>query len=49
MWARLTSLDSEPVIDRDEVVALLFKVNDIFEELRRIRELLEGEGEEEEG
>jgi hypothetical protein len=39
---------AEPVIDRDEAVALLFNVSDISETLRRIEQLLEdGDGEEE--
>ena len=46
--ARLVAVDAEPLIDRHEVVALLFRVNDIFDELREIRKLLEGDGEEEE-
>jgi hypothetical protein len=40
---------SEPLIERDEVVALLFNVSDISSSLSRIRLLLEGDdGEEEE-
>lgn len=33
----------DPVIERDEVVALLFNVSDIVAALRRIEALLEGE------
>ena len=43
----------EPVIERDEVVALLFNVSDIVEVLKRIENLLEeeddGEAEETDG
>ena len=39
---------TEPVIDRGEVVALLFNVSDIEATLRRIEELLEGDDDEEE-
>lgn len=38
----------DPVIDRDEVVALLFNVSDIVAALRRIEGLLEGDDGEEE-
>ena len=38
----------EPVIDRDEVVGLLFNVSDISVTLTRIEELLRGGDEEEE-
>jgi len=39
----------EPVVSRDEAVALLFKVNDIAETLLRIERLLqENDGEEKE-
>ena len=43
---------TEPVIERDEAVALLFNVSDIAESLRRIEQLLEddhGEEEDHEG
>ena len=46
--AKLGLVNAEPVIDREEVVALLFRVNDIAEELLTIRELLEAAGEEDE-
>ena len=39
---------TESVIDRGEVVALLFNVSDIEATLRRIEELLEGDDGEEE-
>jgi len=40
---------SEPLIERDEIVALLFNVSDIATSLSRIQALLEGDdGEEEE-
>lgn len=38
----------EPVIDRDEVVALLFNVSDIADSLQTIQRLLEDEDGEEE-
>jgi hypothetical protein len=38
----------EPVVQREEVVALLFAVYDAVDELRRIRRALEDDGEEEE-
>jgi hypothetical protein len=39
----------EPVIHREEAVGLMFTVTDILDEVRAIRELLEGDdGEEEE-
>jgi hypothetical protein len=38
----------DPVIDRDEVVALLFNVSDIAATLARIEALLEDDGEAEE-
>jgi hypothetical protein len=41
-------LVSEPVIARDEVVALLFNVSDIVASLGRIERLLEDENGEEE-
>jgi hypothetical protein len=34
---------AEPLIDRDEIVALLFNVSDIATSLRRIERLLEDE------
>ena len=37
----------EPVVSRDEAGALLFRVNDIAEILRRIERLLKDDGEEE--
>ena len=37
----------EAVVQRDEVVALLFAVYDILDEVRRIRRALEDDGEEE--
>ena len=42
-------MDAEPVLEREEVVALLFAVYDMVDELRAIRKLLEDGGEEEEG
>ena len=39
---------NEPVIERDEVVALLFNVSDIAATLLRIEDLLEDDGETEE-
>jgi hypothetical protein len=39
---------AEPLIDRDEIVALLFNVSDIATSLRRIERLLEDEDGEEE-
>ena len=39
---------AETLIDRDEVVALLFNVSDIAATLERIEQLLEGDDEEEE-
>ena len=39
---------SDGVIERDEVVALLFTVNDISVTLTRIEQLLRGDDEEEE-
>ena len=39
---------SEPLIERDEVVALLFNVSDIAATLARIQKLLEDEDDEEE-
>ena len=41
-------VDDEQLINRAEVVSLLFAVNDAVDELRRIRELLEDEDDEEE-
>ena len=38
---------SEPLIDRDEVVALLFNVSDINVTLVRIERLLKGDGDDE--
>jgi hypothetical protein len=44
------SVSMEPVIERDEVIALLFNVSDIASELARIREILEeDDGEEADG
>jgi hypothetical protein len=34
-------VDDEPLISRDELTAMLFTINDIGVEVRRIRELLE--------
>jgi hypothetical protein len=42
-------VEAEPVLGREEVVALLFAVFDMLDELRAIRKLLEDDGEEEEG
>lgn len=42
-------MDVEPLLRREEVVALLFAVYDMLDEIRAIRELLEDGGEEEEG
>ena len=39
----------EPLIERDEIVALLFNVSDIAANLARIVALLEEDDEEEEG
>jgi hypothetical protein len=39
---------SEPVIERSEVVALLFNVSDVVAALGRIEVLLKGDDEEEE-
>jgi hypothetical protein len=42
-------VDDEPVISRDETVALLFNVSDIARSLERIEQLIGGDdGEEEE-
>jgi hypothetical protein len=37
----------EPIVSRDEIVALLFNVSDIVESLGRIERLLEGDDDEE--
>lgn len=43
-------MEAEPVLQREEVVSLLFAVYDMLAEVRAIRRLLEGnDGEEEEG
>jgi hypothetical protein len=41
-------VEAEPVLERKEVVALLFAVYDMLQEVRAIRRLLEGNDEEEE-
>ena len=46
--ARHAASVAEPVIERDEVVALLFNVGDIALALERIERLLGGDGGEEE-
>jgi len=40
-------MDNEPVLSRDEAVGLAFTVSDILIEVRRIRKLLDEDGEEE--
>jgi hypothetical protein len=40
--------ESEQLISRPELVATLFKINDIATDVERIRAILEGEDEEEE-
>jgi hypothetical protein len=42
-------VSNEPVLSREEAAALLFAVFDILAEIRAIRQLLEDDGEEEEG
>jgi hypothetical protein len=41
-------MESEPVLHREEALGVGFLVADILEEVRAIRELLEGDDEEEE-
>jgi hypothetical protein len=45
---KLLSVADDPVIDRDEVVSLLFNVSDIAVSLRNIERLLAGENDGEE-
>jgi hypothetical protein len=45
---KLLSVADDPVIDRDEVVALLFNASDIAVSLRNIERLLAGENDGEE-
>jgi hypothetical protein len=45
----LLAMEAEPVISREEAAALMFAVMDILAEARRIRRLLEGEDDGEEG
>jgi hypothetical protein len=42
-------MEAEPVIYREEAAALMFAVMDILAEARRIRRLLEGDDDGEEG
>jgi hypothetical protein len=46
-WCKLVAV-GDPVIERDEVVALLFNVSDIAATLSRMRQLMEGDDGEEE-
>jgi hypothetical protein len=41
-------VDEDSILHRSEAVGLVFAVSDILEEVRSIREYLEGDGEEEE-
>jgi hypothetical protein len=41
-------VDGEPVLTRDEALAAVWVATDILAEVRRIRHLLEDDGEEEE-
>ena len=45
----LSVMEAEPVIYREEAAALMFAVMDILAEARRIRRLLEGDDDGEEG
>jgi len=46
--SRQLELVPEPLVERDEIVALLFSVSDISNTLLRIEALLEADGETEE-
>jgi hypothetical protein len=40
-------MDAEPILSREEALPLIFIAADILEEVRAIRDLLEGDDEEE--
>jgi hypothetical protein len=39
--------DSQPLISREELVATIFRINDIADDVKHIRMILEGDDEEE--